>query len=274
MAYVILSVLFGPLGVTTPPAPFRMQIIARHIRFSRVGDPVRVVRRIGHMFCAIDTSGDRLASFSNAPATIVSRARALKSQSSGPRPVPTDRPDHDRQSENSLWIACIARIRDDADEAAFAQIFGHFAPRVKGFLMKSGASAALAEECAQDVMATLWQKAHLFDPSRASAATWIFTIARNRRIDALRKARRPEPEDINWGPGETPDQSDVLALEQESARLAEAIAALPAKQKTLIEAAYFGDLSHSEIADKTGLPLGTIKSRIRLALDRLRHTMN
>ena len=188
--------------------------------------------------------------------------------------MPTDRPDHDRQSENSLWVACIARIRDDADEAAFAQIFGHFAPRVKGFLMKSGASAALAEECAQDVMATLWQKAHLFDPSRASAATWIFTIARNRRIDALRKARRPEPEDINWGPGESPDQSDVLALEQESARLAEAIAALPAKQKTLIEAAYFGDLSHSEIADKTGLPLGTIKSRIRLALDRLRHTMN
>lgn len=193
---------------------------------------------------------------------------------SGYRPVPTDRPSNDRQVENSQWIACIMRIRDEADEAAFAQIFDHFAPRIKGFLMKSGASAALAEECAQDVMATLWQKAHLFDPARASAATWIFTIARNRRIDALRKARRPEPEDIDWGPDTSPDQIGALALEQESAQLAEAIAALPAKQKTLIEAAYFGDLSHSEIAQKTGLPLGTIKSRIRLALDRLRHSMN
>ncbi|MFD0859355.1 sigma-70 family RNA polymerase sigma factor [Roseovarius aquimarinus] len=187
--------------------------------------------------------------------------------------MPSDRPESDRNTENGRWIALIARIRDDADEAAFAEIFGHFAPRIKGFLMKSGASPTLAEECAQDVMATLWQKAHLFDPTRASAATWIFTIARNRRIDALRKARRPEPEDIPWGPEEEPDQADALALEQESAQLTEAIAALPPKQKTLIEAAYFGDLSHSEIAEKTGLPLGTIKSRIRLALDRLRHTM-
>ncbi len=185
----------------------------------------------------------------------------------------SDRPGPDRNIENSRWTDLIARIRDEADEAAFAEIFGHFAPRVKGFLMKSGASATLAEECAQDVMATLWQKAHLFDPSRASAATWIFTIARNRRIDALRKARRPEPEDIVWGPEQEPDQADILALEQESAQLTQAIAALPAKQKTLIEAAYFGDLTHSEIAEKTGLPLGTIKSRIRLALERLRHTM-
>lgn len=187
--------------------------------------------------------------------------------------MPPDRPNTDRHIENSRWTDLIARIRDGADEAAFAELFAHFAPRVKGFLMKSGASATLAEECAQDVMATLWQKAHLFDPSRASAATWIFTIARNRRIDALRKARRPEPEDITWGPEDAPDQSDALALEQESVQLSEAIAALPPKQKTLIEAAYFGDLTHSEIAEKTGLPLGTIKSRIRLALERLRHTM-
>lgn len=179
-----------------------------------------------------------------------------------------------RQSENSRWTACIARIRDDADEAAFADLFAHFAPRIKGYLIKSGASATLAEECAQDVMATLWQKAHQFDPSRASPATWIFTIARNRRIDALRKSRRPQPEEIDWTPEAPPDQADVLALEQASEDLTRAIAALPVKQKTLIEAAYFHDLSHSEIADQTGLPLGTIKSRIRLALDRLRHAMN
>jgi RNA polymerase sigma factor (sigma-70 family) len=173
----------------------------------------------------------------------------------------------------AIWVECILRIRDEQDRAAFAQLFQHFAPRVKAFLMRSGADAALAEECTQEVMATLRQKSHLFDPSRASVATWIFTIARNRKIDALRKVRRPEPEDLPWGPETEPDQEDTLALQQESEKLEAAIGALPAKQRELIEKAYFGDLSHSEIAEETGLPLGTIKSRIRLALDRLRHAM-
>ena len=122
-------------------------------------------------------------------------------------------------------------------------------------------------------MATLWTKAHMFDPSRASVSTWVFTIARNRKIDALRRQRRPEPEDLPWGPEAEPDQADALALQQETDKLAKAIAELPDKQRKLIEKAYFGDLSHSEIAEETGLPLGTIKSRIRLALERLRHAM-
>ena len=171
------------------------------------------------------------------------------------------------------WITHMSRIRDDQDQSAFAELFTYFAPRVKAFLMRSGADATLAEECTQEVMATLWHKAHLFDASRASVATWVFTIARNRKIDALRKQRRPEPEDLEWGPQEEPDQEDVLSLQQESEQLGRAIAALPEKQRELIEKAYFGDLSHSEIAEQTGLPLGTIKSRIRLALDRLRHAM-
>ena len=171
------------------------------------------------------------------------------------------------------WITHVELIRDHGDKEAFAALFSHFAPRVKGFLMKSGAAADLAEECAQDVMVTLWNKAHLFDPSRASVATWIFTIARNRRIDILRKENRPEPEDLPWGPDAEPDQADVLALQQESLRLKAAIQALPDAQRDLIQKAYFGDLSHREIAVQTGLPLGTIKSRIRLALDRLRHVM-
>ena len=178
------------------------------------------------------------------------------------------------EAEQEDWGALILRVRDAQDKAAFAALFQHFAPRIKGFLMKSGASAHLAEECAQDVMATLWQKAHLFDPTRASAATWIFTIARNRRIDALRKSRRPEPEDLPWGPEAEPDQQEALELAQDSERLGEALALLPEKQRELIERAYFGDLSHSEIAAETGLPLGTIKSRIRLALERLRHKMS
>ncbi len=178
------------------------------------------------------------------------------------------------QPAEGEWVAHMRRIRDDADTAAFAELFGHFAPRVKGFLMRSGADETLAEECTQEVMATLWRKSALFDPARASVATWIFTIARNRRIDALRRQRRPEPEDLHWGPEPERDQEDVIALQQESEVLARALAELPEKQRLLIERAYFGDLTHSEIAAETGLPLGTIKSRIRLALERLRHAMS
>lgn len=177
------------------------------------------------------------------------------------------------QAQDQDWAALLERVHADQDKTAFAALFRHFAPRVKAFLMKSGAGETLAEECTQEVMATLWQKAHLFDPSRASVSTWIFTIARNRKIDALRRQKRPEPEDLPWGPEAEPDQAEAMSLRQESEKLAEAVAQLPDKQRKLIEKAYFGDLSHSEIAAETGLPLGTIKSRIRLALERLRHAM-
>jgi RNA polymerase sigma factor (sigma-70 family) len=173
--------------------------------------------------------------------------------------------------DDTDWAALLLRVRDDQDRAAFAALFRHFAPRVKGFLMRSGADAAQAEEWAQDVMATLWQKAHQFDPSRASVATWVFTIARNRRIDALRKARRPEPEDLAWGPDAEPDQAEVFLVQEEVSRLGVALSQLPDKQRRLIERAYYGDLSHAELAQETGLPLGTIKSRIRLALEKLRY---
>ncbi len=175
--------------------------------------------------------------------------------------------------ESGEWVEQMLKVARESDESAFGELFAHFAPRVKAFLMKSGTDRAMAEECAQEVMATVWHKAHLFDPSRASVATWIFTIARNRRIDALRKARRPEPEDLPWGPEPEPDQADALALQQESAQLGEALATLPENQRALIEQAYFGDMSHGEIAKITGLPLGTIKSRIRLALEKLRQAM-
>lgn len=171
------------------------------------------------------------------------------------------------------WAGLMLRVRDRQDRAAFAALFRHFAPRVKAFLMKSGAGGALAEECAQEVMAVLWQKAHLFDPARASVATWVFTIARNKRIDALRKDRRAEPEELDWGPEPEPDQAEAMEAQQETERLGRALAALPEKQRALIERAFYGDLSHSEIAAETGLPLGTIKSRIRLALDKLRQQM-
>jgi RNA polymerase sigma factor (sigma-70 family) len=207
---------------------------------------------------------------------------AMTVQSGPPRPAEAAaRTELPRQKERVLgdvrdtedWAGLLVQVRDHQDRAAFAALFRHFAPRVKAFLMKSGAGASLAEECAQEVMATLWQKAHLFDPARASVATWVFTIARNKRIDALRKARRAEPEELDWGPEPEPDQAEAMEAQEETDRLGRALAALPEKQRRLIERAYYGDLSHSEIAAETGLPLGTIKSRIRLALDKLRHHM-
>lgn len=178
-----------------------------------------------------------------------------------------------KKPDRLAWVNHLIAIRDQQDRSAFAEVFDHFAPRVKGFLIKSGASPDMAEDVAQDAMATVWRKAHLFDPTKASVSTWIFTIARNRRIDVLRKQRRPEPEELTWGPEPEPEQADVLGLQQESAKLGEALANLPEKQRDLIMRAYYGELTHTEISQATGLPLGTIKSRIRLALDRLRHQM-
>ena len=172
------------------------------------------------------------------------------------------------------WASIVIRIRDQRDEQAFVALFQHFAPRLKAFLMRSGADAATAEECVQEVMTTVWQKAALFDPGRASVSTWIFTIARNKRIDVLRRQKRPEPEELPWGPEPEADQETALGLAQETRHLGEAMKALPEKQRDLIEKAYFGDMSHRDIAEVTGLPLGTIKSRIRLALDRLRHALD
>ena len=100
------------------------------------------------------------------------------------------------------------------------------------------------------------------------------TVSRAISSSRSRRQRRPEPEDLPWGPEPDPDQERLRGLQQETEQLGAAMNALPEKQRDLIQKAYFGDMTHSEIADATGLPLGTIKSRLRLALDRLRHAMN
>ena len=177
------------------------------------------------------------------------------------------------KNNKKVWAELIKKVETLKDTSAFEELFNHFAPRVKAFLMKSGADPQMAEECSQEVMATVWRKAHLFDPARASVSTWIFTIARNKKIDAIRKLNRPEPEQLYPEQDYEPDQEEVVELQQETERLATALSELPEKQRVLIEKAYLGELSHSEIAEITGLPLGTIKSRIRLALEKLRHSM-
>ena len=172
---------------------------------------------------------------------------------------------------NDLVVA-VAR---DRDREAFAALFGHFAPRLKGYLMRLGASGAQVDELVQDVMLMVWRRAETFDPDQSSASTWIFTIARNKRIDAIRRERRPEfdVEDPALVP-EAPESADRrIESTQETARLRSAILRLPAEQAELLRMAYFEDKPHSLIAEEQGLPLGTVKSRLRLAMARLRREM-
>ncbi|MFD1695970.1 sigma-70 family RNA polymerase sigma factor [Roseibium aestuarii] len=176
---------------------------------------------------------------------------------------------------SSYHSELIVKVAESADKIAFAELFDHYAPRLKGFLMQKGAEAALAEEIVQDVMTTLWRKAHLFDPRKASASTWLYRIARNRRIDLLRRDRSDEidGEDPALQPEAPADVSSEMDARLREERVREALRSLPPEQEEVIRLAFFTDLSHSEIADRIGLPLGTVKSRIRLAFNRLRATL-
>ena len=164
-------------------------------------------------------------------------------------------------------------VRDNRDRNAFAALFDYFAPRLKGFIMRSGASAHQAEEIVQDVMLAIWRRADSFDPHRAQVSAWVYQIARNRQTDIARKENRPMPEELKEDPGAEPDASQILAIEQEAGQLKQALARLNTEQREIIEKAYLGELTHQEISTRTGLPLGTIKSRIRLGLQRLRHEL-
>lgn len=164
-------------------------------------------------------------------------------------------------------------VRDHRDRSAFAALFDYFGPRLKGFIMRSGVTSHQAEEIVQDVMLTIWRKAAMFDPHRAQVSAWIYQIARNRQIDIARKESRPVPEELKEEPGAEPDASQILAMDQEARQLKQALAKLSPEQSEIIEKAYLGELTHQEISAQTGIPLGTIKSRIRLGLERLRHEL-
>ena len=167
-------------------------------------------------------------------------------------------------------IRLIQLIAAQADRAAFAALFSQFAPRVKSYLLRLGASGAAAEELAQETMLTVWRKAALFDPARAGASTWIFTIARNLRIDAIRRERpAPTSEDPTDTDPEPGADAVVFAAERE-VRVREALKVLPPEQVQIVELSFFSDEPHSVIAERLGLPLGTVKSRLRLAMGRLR----
>lgn len=171
-----------------------------------------------------------------------------------------------------------SRVRDlravarDGDRAAFHRLFDHFGPRVKAYLRRLGSDDETAEDLTQEVFVSIWRRAGQFDPAKASVATWVFTIARNKRIDALRRDRPTlaEPDDPELEIDPAPRGDAIAEFNQLSGLVMRAVESLPEEQKQLLKIFYFEDKSHSVIAEELGLPLGTVKSRLRLALGKLR----
>jgi RNA polymerase sigma-70 factor, ECF subfamily len=200
--------------------------------------------------------------------------RLMRSDGMGAKGASEARPagetlgESDRERFADLLVAVATR----QDRTAYAELFGYYAPRVKSYLMRLGADNAQAEEIAQDVMVTVWRKAGLFDRKQASVSTWIFRVARNRRIDVFRRTKRPalDPEEEMILPsGVAAPDARIEAMDTE-ARVREAMKDLPAEQLELLRLAFYEGLSHRDIAEKLDVPLGTVKSRIRLAFAKMK----
>ena len=170
----------------------------------------------------------------------------------------------------TVHLVAVGRRRD---REAFAALFRFFAPRLKSYYLRQGSPPRQAEDLVQETMLRVWERASLYDPSRAQASTWIFTVARNLRLDSLRGERHPEPESEALL-SELPDGSESADVLLESSRREErvraALATLPWEQMEILKLSFFEDVAHADIARRLGLPLGTVKSRIRRALARLR----
>jgi RNA polymerase sigma-70 factor (ECF subfamily) len=188
-----------------------------------------------------------------------------------PRPSPAMHPED--KPDRAEWARLIAAVAAHEDRAAFATLFEHFAPRIKTYMQRSGASESSAEELAQETMLMVWRKASLFNPESAGAAAWIFAIARNLRIDAFRRERRS---------GETTDVEQEFLIDdaptadlrfdsaQAEHRVRSALFELSSEQMRVVELSFFEEKAHAEIARILDIPLGTVKSRLRLAMNRLR----
>ncbi len=161
------------------------------------------------------------------------------------------------------------------DRDAFSRLFAHFGPRVRAYLIRAGAPVQTAEELMQEVMLTVWRRAALFDRRKAAVSTWIFTIARNKRVDSIRRESRAEldPNDPALVPPADETADTLVERAQATKRLNAAVKDLPEEQLEVLRRSYFDEESHSTIAADLGLPLGTVKSRLRLALNRLRAAM-
>jgi RNA polymerase sigma-70 factor (ECF subfamily) len=181
-----------------------------------------------------------------------------------------------KSERHEHFIALARAVAESRDREAFTELFDFFAPRINSYLQRLSLEPGQAEEVTQEVMVVLWRKAQLFDPSKSSLSTWLFRIARNRRIDLVRRDKSSllDPEDPVFHPDEPDPADEMMDAEQRDERVREALKDLPEEQLELVRMAFFLGLSHSQISEKTNLPLGTVKSRIRLAFGRLRKVLD
>ena len=166
----------------------------------------------------------------------------------------------------------LGAVAESQDRDSFEALFAFFAPRVKAFVGRQGTDPHMAEEVVQETMVNVWRKARQFDPDKASASTWIYTIARNVRIDLIRKAIRPAPDtnDPAMVPDPDPPADQLISRQQEATRLKEAMTTLPTEQQEVLRLSFFEEKAHAAIAEELSIPLGTVKSRIRLAFRSIR----
>lgn len=166
----------------------------------------------------------------------------------------------------------LTAVAERRDREAFKALFEAFGPRIRAFVGRRGTDPATADEIVQETFVNVWRKAHLFDPGKSSASTWMYAIARNVRIDLLRRENRPafDPTDPALVPEPEPSAHQVVSHAQETARLKDALALLPDEQQQVLRLAFVEEKTHAEVSEELGIPLGTVKSRIRLALGRIR----
>jgi RNA polymerase sigma factor (sigma-70 family) len=168
--------------------------------------------------------------------------------------------------------ACMTAVALQRDTGAFETLFRYYGPRIRAYMLKRDGNRQSAEELMQETMVMIWNKAAQFDPARGTLSSWVFTIARNVRIDAFRRNNRPEfdPNDPAFVPDAVPPADQAFEADQEAQTLRKALTKLPPDQAELLRLSFYDELSHSTIARLLQLPLGTVKSRIRLAFSRLR----
>jgi RNA polymerase sigma-70 factor, ECF subfamily len=181
--------------------------------------------------------------------------------------------DNEREAQTQFPDLIVAIARNQ-DRAAFARLFEHFAPRIKALMMQLGAPAVRAEELSQDTMLSVWRKAHLFDPAGTSASGWIYRIAKNLHIDALRRDQRLAAIPTDEEKADVPTPDAALSARETESRVRAAIAQLGPEQLRVITLSFFEDKPHAEIAKELSIPLGTVKSRVRLAMQRLRDLLD
>jgi RNA polymerase sigma-70 factor (ECF subfamily) len=185
------------------------------------------------------------------------------------------RNDQEKQRLEAHFRSLIKRVAQSRDRQAFAQLFDHFAPRLKSFMMRKNTSAELAEDLVQEAMIAVWTKAALYEPSKGLVTTWVFTISRNLRIDRIRRdVHMPTTELGDYDePSDAPEGEELLGRKQEDGLVAKALQHIPDEQRQILMLSFVEDMPQSEIASKLSIPLGTVKSRMRLAYGHLRRIL-